>query len=299
VDECKGIGCENKESSRQQHPGFTVIKNLDSDTDSDYIDTLNVSFAYGDDETGNGCYRIHLDDWRATVNGQLQTYLRMHGLESALTSTAFNLDAYLESTGVYTPRVFSQDIFAAYVELPTDVELTKEEGLYNKELRTPGQTHPTDRSLTVIPFNQGTYMHISKHVQRKWDGSEVITYPIKVTSFPITGMDFFHFLMCEAVWPEDAEDPYFFLMMTAETESYELLHEIDPFAPLAILGQLGGVFSFVGLVFGWFYVRVDPVSDALRTRENIAHCLQPAAAGDDDAPAEAAAEAKQEVQQRV
>jgi hypothetical protein len=112
-------------------------------------------------------------------------------------------------------------------------------------------------------------------------------------------MNFFQSLIFGGTEPEDPEDPYMFLTMTAETESYELLHEIDPFAPLAILGQLGGVFSFVGLVFGWFYVRVEPEADALRTRENIAHCLQPATAGDDDAPAEAAAEAKQEVQQRV
>ena len=296
--ECIGIGCENKEMSRQQHPGFTVIDYVFApDTDDDNIDALNVSFAY------DGCYRIHLDDWRATVNGQLITYLRMHGLEAEVTATTYGdgNDYYFDyTTGSYTiPRVFSQDMFYAYVELPTDVEDLTQQEIKDKELRKPGQTHPWDRSATVIPFNQGTYMHISKHVQRKWDGSEVITYPIKVTSFPITGMNFFQSLIFGGTEPEDPEDPYMFLTMTAETESYELLHQIDPFAPLAILGQLGGVFSFVGLVFGWFYVRVEPEADALRTRENIAHCLQPAAAGDDDAPAEAAAEAKQEVQQRV
>jgi hypothetical protein len=255
---------------RTQHQGFTVLPNPEYwDTDADNIDTLNVSIAWVV-EPAHGqdgyCYRIHCDEWRATANGQLRTLLFLHDMDPHDDFQPLYLTAYTEhSSGELAPG-----------------------------------------AAQIITLNQGNFLIISKHVRRKWNGKEEITYPNKVSSWQVVGMNLFHAIFAEdksseelSQMPSEPEDPYIFLTVSAESETYELIHEIDPLNIMAIIGQLGGVFSFIAVIFGLIFVPETPELVALRARLTIARWLQPAASGDDDAPADAAAGAKQDVQQRV
>ena len=95
-------------------------------------------------------------------------------------------------------------------------------------------------------------MTISKHVHRKWDGEEVITYPTTIVPAKITGNPgwlLFNSYDAQYQYPEysffagpaDSFESFARLTVTTSSESYELLKEQDPLDLLAILGQLGGV----------------------------------------------------------
>ena len=89
---------------------------------------------------------------------------------------------------------------------------------------------------------------------------------------------------------------YAMFTLTASSESYELLKEQDPLDLLAIIGQLGGVFSFIALGFGAVFVRINPEVEERRAHSMLARCVGPTdELSDDHAAPEPSAELSPDV----
>lgn len=86
------------------------------------------------------------------------------------------------------------------------------------------------------------------------------------------------------------------ITLTASSGSYELLKEQDPLDLLAIVGQLGGVFSFIALGFGAVFVRINPEVEERRAHSMLARCVGPTdELSDDHAAPEPSAELSPDV----
>ena len=154
------------------------------------------------------------------------------------------------------------------------------------ELPVSGEMDPG--TPTLINHNSINNLRITKSVRRKWNGKQEIKFSIRNSPSTITGIrQIFGDLAFDELstdysldaYKEDffggEHDPdnYVVITVTAETGTYQLVHEIDPLDLLAILGQLGGVFSFVTLAFGTCFVRTNAEMDKRQVNSLIAKLL--------------------------
>jgi len=243
---CQDDTCEKA----REYPSSQLSGHLEPAADSEVpVQLVDPTTHHAYNQTpGSACYHFELQKFRATIN-----------------------------TGIWLGMVFDE------VDLPDDYAHMETMAAV-LEPASGGDLSP----IFYFTLNQGNGVEVSKSVKYSWDGKKEESFFVNHQTFPFenieslfqpsdhtsTQSDTLFQEASEAV-NRDQEDPsWIFLWISTSKEEVQEMHEIDPLNWAALVGQLGGAWSFVAIGFGLMFVRAHDFVNELRANSLLTRYLQ-------------------------